>query len=157
MKLYLAIPITGKPNGNIELARLIQRKMSSREVRVLVPHDIPSYYHDEECPQRGSYPGVTGQDHGGLCYLRQDLIEMLQCDAVIMAPGWSHSRGAKVEYQTAQAIGMPIWFVHVDGDEVSLAGYRCAEDQSHSPTRCLSCDLLFNSVWEWGEHKCSIQ
>jgi hypothetical protein len=33
---------------------------------------------------------------------------MLQCDSVLMLPGWQHSKGATIERFVAEACAMPI-------------------------------------------------
>lgn len=41
-------------------------------------------------------------------YLKRDLPQLLSCDYVALLPGWERSRGARLEVQTAQAVGMPV-------------------------------------------------
>lgn len=119
-RVYIATPMTGIPEMNRPMVDRIARYIDRRGDVPVLPHDIPARPHDGPCPDADSYPGVTERDHGGLCYLRNDLIIMLQrCGAVVMAPGWSRSRGARVEHSTALAVGMDVSYWHPDSGMVS--------------------------------------
>lgn len=112
---YIATPITRIPDMNRPMVDKIAAWIRLHGDYPVIPHDIAARPHDGACPERDAYPGVTGQTHGGLCYLRNDLIVMLRrCDNVIMAPGWSRSRGAAVERMTALAVGMDVRYWHPD-------------------------------------------
>jgi hypothetical protein len=41
-------------------------------------------------------------------WMRVDLAILAQCDALLLLPGWDHSRGAIRECDCADALGMPI-------------------------------------------------
>lgn len=47
--------------------------------------------------------------HSWSCFMRYDLIEMLQCDAIAMIPGWQDSHGARLEHQVAVATGLAVY------------------------------------------------
>ncbi len=50
-------------------------------------------------------------------YLRGDLIAMLShCNVVLVLPGWTDSRGAKLEVHVAEALGMPIYTLDDEGN-----------------------------------------
>lgn len=122
MKLYLSIPITGYEQGNEPLARRLAAALEERGYEVVVPHDLSAPDHpDKPCPGRDTYPGVTGDTHGGICYLREDIREMLTCDAVVVAPGWFASRGCKAEVATARSVDMPVYgaFEVIHGQEIT--------------------------------------
>lgn len=48
-------------------------------------------------------------------YLRADLAQLLQCEAIYLLPGWSKSRGAKLEHHVATALGLRVEYA--DGAE----------------------------------------
>jgi len=41
-------------------------------------------------------------------FFKQDINELMHCDAVFMLKGWEHSMGAKAEHAVAVALGMEI-------------------------------------------------
>ena len=107
MKVYVSLPITGYPDGNEAMAREAAEAVRQAGHEPIVPHDIPPREHAGECPERRTYPGVTFGGHAGLCHLRADLIAMLDCDAIVLCPGWARSRGARVEADVARRVGIP--------------------------------------------------
>jgi hypothetical protein len=92
---YIAGPITGMPNFNIEGFRAAARELVRAGWRAVDPHTL----HDVA-------PGV----HPDEVYYRRDLIAMLdRCDAVVVLPGWEESRGAQTEVHVAVRCGMPVY------------------------------------------------
>lgn len=43
-------------------------------------------------------------------YMRADLKEMLDCDAVYALPCWKDSKGARIEVNLALSVGIPVYF-----------------------------------------------
>lgn len=41
-------------------------------------------------------------------YMRESLKQMLYCDRILMLPGWENSRGATIEKELAETLGMTI-------------------------------------------------
>jgi hypothetical protein len=48
-------------------------------------------------------------EHTWECFLRNDIIELLKCDAIFMLPGWEKSRGARLEHFVALQCGLEVW------------------------------------------------
>lgn len=63
-------------------------------------------------PRPDSRPGPSWPISalGGLA-MRSDLRALLDCDAIYMLPGWSRSRGARLEARVARACGLRIFRV----------------------------------------------
>lgn len=74
----------------------------------VLPQEIAAYHpNSDPCPRAYSYHDF----HSAACWLRGDLIEMLQCDAVWMIGEWQRSVGAAlVEHHTACAAGMTVYY-----------------------------------------------
>lgn len=110
MKYYLAGPMAGLPKHNFPYFDRTTKILRSRGYDVYSPHEID---HGEDDGNRGQT-----KSHGE--YLKVDLIALLMCDAVILLPGWSTSRGAVVELNTAISCGMKV-FIWDPRTEMALA------------------------------------
>lgn len=105
MRVYISGPIAGMPDQNrmaFEAAAGRIRRLGHTPV---IPLAIAAWQHDGPCP-----PGYTvGAGHSSACWLRADLLVMLQCDAITMLSGWERSRGATLEHSVAMMTGLPIY------------------------------------------------
>lgn len=52
-----------------------------------------------------------------LDYIKKDIREMLECDAIILLPGWPQSKGAKGELAIAMHLDMKVYFFNIDAVE----------------------------------------
>lgn len=75
----------------------------------LVPLDITPHEHEGDCPGNTSSAGESNEHMSG-CYMRNDIIEMLKCDGILLLKGWEHTAGARVEFTVAQACGLDIFY-----------------------------------------------
>ena len=50
-------------------------------------------------------PDKTWED-----YMRKDIAELTRCRAIYLLKGWKKSRGARIEYKLAQALGYMVIF-----------------------------------------------
>jgi hypothetical protein len=59
------------------------------------------------CPHlnTANFQGAAPDD----LWLRGDLELLSRCDAVLLAPGWERSEGARAEYQHARSLGLPVF------------------------------------------------
>lgn len=96
-RLYLAGPCTGLPNFNYPAFAAAEAQLRAAGYDVASPHRV----HDGH-PQ--SRPG----DYPWQWYMRQGIRQMLDCDAVALLPGWTQSRGARVESRLAHDLGMRV-------------------------------------------------
>lgn len=105
MRLYLSGPIAGVPDHGVKFERLadLVRKLGHIPID---PRTIPA-----ECGDTCKASGQTMLGgHTWSCFLRYDLIGLLNCDGAVMMRGWENSQGARLEHSVAIAAGMPVWY-----------------------------------------------
>jgi hypothetical protein len=68
----------------------------------------------DACPERdcarAPHELEKGMEHSWACYLKYDQKALLECDAILMLPGWMESRGAIEENHTAIISGMRVLY-----------------------------------------------
>jgi hypothetical protein len=98
-RVYISGAITGRP---IDVARE-QFTAAADALKLaghnpIIPFDIPP--HDGcDCPGTGDTAGAGG-----------DLATLLDCDAILLLPGWHKSHGARRELDTATTAGIDVWW-----------------------------------------------
>lgn len=90
MRVYIAGPMTGLPNGNVEAFNQAEDKLRGLGFDVLNPADV-----------------VLDDGASWLDYMRHTTRMLTQADAVCYLPGWQDSEGAKVELWWAYGVGLP--------------------------------------------------
>lgn len=129
--IYISGPIRGTIDGNrLEFSKLHEFIAGHDGWTPLMPHDIEPFDHSGECPW-APYEDHYDRDvvkHSEACYLRGDLVEMLDCDAVAMLPGWERSMGARLEHTVAAQCGMDIYYWSAAGHVL-----RCADGTNWKP------------------------
>lgn len=94
MTIYISGPITGLPRLNKPAFAHAAEMLRLAGHAVLNPHEIGE-------PSEDLLPWES--------YLRADLIAMLQqADRIALLPGWELSRGARLEYHVATALGWEV-------------------------------------------------
>ena len=88
---YLAGPMTGYPEFNYPAFTEAANALRSQGLTVISPHEL----HNGDTSQHWTY------------YLRRDLRALLDCDAIVLLPGWEKSRGATLEDAIAEGLEMP--------------------------------------------------
>lgn len=82
-----------------------------------VSHNFPAF--DEAARAlrtRGWRNVINPADHGEVegaawgDYLRYDLAKLARCEAIFLLDGWAQSRGARLEYAVAHALGLTIYY-----------------------------------------------
>lgn len=88
-RVYIAGPMTGLPEFNFPAFHA-----KAAELRKLG-------WHVENPAEHGHVDGAEWAD-----YLRYDLARMVTCSDIHLLPGWSSSRGARLEVHAARALGL---------------------------------------------------
>lgn len=89
MKVYIAGPMTGLPEYNYPAFHSAAAELRGRGYEVESPAE-----HDH------------GTDMPWDFYVRLGLVKLLDCDAVVLLPGWENSRGARLEWYVASRLQM---------------------------------------------------
>lgn len=93
MRLYIAGPMTGLPEFNFPAFNAMAEKMRG------------TGWHVENPAEHGHVDGAEWAD-----YLRYDIGRLATCEAIMLLPGWSKSRGARLEVSIAKELGMVFMF-----------------------------------------------
>ncbi|MGB1300378.1 MAG: DUF4406 domain-containing protein [Pseudoalteromonas tetraodonis] len=93
MRIYIAGPVSNLPQFNIDAFRDAETKLIEMGHAPIVPHDL---FVEQDLHPVEDYNLI----------MRQCLKEMLNCDAVVLLDSWRFSNGARIEQQTAQAVGI---------------------------------------------------
>jgi hypothetical protein len=89
MRIYISGPISGKPDGNKPAFEHAAELIRSHGHDPVNPHDV--------CAN-------IGKDALWHDYMRKDIKALLDCDAIVMLPGWEDSRGACLEHLIAEEL-----------------------------------------------------
>lgn len=94
MLIYLSGPISGHD--------LNERKA----IFDVLQQTIEALGHQVINPMRNGLPANANTHQ----HMRRDIQSLLFCDAIFMMEGWLHSKGCKLEFDVATAIGIPVYF-----------------------------------------------
>jgi hypothetical protein len=89
--IYLAGPMSGLPDFNYPAFNAAAAKLRALGHTVLNPAENP-------VPACGTWAG----------YMRLALAQLVQCECIVLLPGWAESKGALVERKLAQVLGMEV-------------------------------------------------
>jgi hypothetical protein len=95
MKLYISGPMTGLPDYNKPAFNAEAARLRAMGFEVVNPAEVELAW------------GATWLD-----YMRVDLNLLMDCDGVVLLPGWSKSRGAAVEHGLARSLELQIFDSH---------------------------------------------
>ena len=91
MRVYISGPMTGIENDNKEAFDDAEKQLKEKGHEVVNPQSLP---HDH--------------DKSWESYMKEDIKALLECDAVFALAGWSGSRGALIEVDLADALGVSV-------------------------------------------------
>jgi len=102
-KIYLSLPITGQEAPSKEIAQKAQIYYEKVGFIVINPHQVKQDMF-EILGRIPTEPEIMGAD----------LMELGQCDAMILFPQWKNSKGCNLEIRFAKDYNIPIYEVHTD-------------------------------------------
>jgi len=106
MKIYIAGPIAGKENGNREAFAERAKELEALGHEPVNPWDIPPDHDTGACIGGKVY---HDSEHEYGCFLRNDIVVLMWCDAITFLDGWEDSTGASTEAHVARSLGIPIF------------------------------------------------
>lgn len=92
MRIYISGPMSGLPENNYPAFHAEAKRLRALSFVV-------------ENPAENLGPDSASWQW----YMRRAVAQLVTCDAIHLLPGWSTSRGARVEYELARALGMDIY------------------------------------------------
>lgn len=109
--LYVAGPMSGRPDLNYPMFNSTQARLEKVGFRVLNPADIDEQFRyifscqnaDRRCG--GDRCEVCGPDkRDWQWYMRKAIPMVCQADGICVLPGWQESRGARLETDLARSV-----------------------------------------------------
>lgn len=91
MRIYIAGPMTGRPQFNYPAFHQAAMLLRAAGHVVINPAENPA-------PACGSWRG----------YMRMSVAQVASVDCLVMLPGWSFSKGARIEYLIAKLLGLGV-------------------------------------------------
>lgn len=95
-RLYLIGPVTGKPNDNRKAFDDAAARLEADGYAVDIPHAYTNIGEGWDFCMRRSITAMLSIDHKGISFY----------DGVAMLDGWEESKGATLEKQVAEALGI---------------------------------------------------
>lgn len=90
-RIYIAGPMSGLPEFNYPAFHTAAKRLRDLGFDVENPAENPE-------PHCGSWLG----------YMRMAVTQLVRCDGVALLPGWQDSKGARVEYDLANRLGLVV-------------------------------------------------
>lgn len=112
MLLYVAGPYSGDVEQNISKARAIAVELWKKDHSVICPHMNSAHMEGD---------GIEWET-----FMQGDYQMIARCDGLVMVPGWENSKGATLEKQYAESLGIPVWFAP-DLPELHPVEKRCPQ------------------------------
>ena len=112
MKIYIAGPMSGVENFNFPLFFETEEKLKELGYEVI----NPAHNDGETLEEALAMAGTPDKPNNPWSYyMRRDLPNVLNVDALCVLPNWRKSKGALLEVHIAKALGLPI-YVLKDGE-----------------------------------------
>lgn len=108
--IYVAGPMTGLPEFNYPAFNEAAATLRAQGHTVLNPAENP-------VPACGTWQG----------YMRLALAQLVQCECIVLLPGWAESKGALIERKLAQTLGMEVLLFNA-GDPFPMVPMTCVID-----------------------------
>lgn len=103
MTTFISGPMTGYEDFNYPAFHEVARKLAERGELFYSPAHHPVMGYELEPPE-------PEEAMSWEYYMRESLKMLLECDSILMLPGWEDSRGSSIEREIADVLKMPITY-----------------------------------------------
>jgi len=100
--LYIAGPMTGCEDMNWDMFAECEKAIKEKGYEAVNPHKINFKDKEDMANQHRFYTPEY--------YLRRDIRFLIDCDGLILLPGWFESDGTSSELFIARRLKMPVYF-----------------------------------------------
>lgn len=111
MQVYIAGPMRGEPDWGFPAFHRAERQLQEKGFETVNPARQESHSITGR-PLRHKIPSIwggTGADSLAGEIMRNDFKALLDCQAIVLLPGWTESQGALLELAVATACEMPVF------------------------------------------------
>jgi hypothetical protein len=106
MKIYIAGPMSGHENWNFPAFFEAEEQLKALGHTVINPAHNDGETIEEALKSAGN---PERPNNSWAYYMRRDLPSVMAVEAICVLPGWQNSKGATLEVQVAEAIGLPLY------------------------------------------------
>lgn len=124
MKVYISGPISAKIEGTTAEQRKERFMLCEQWILLHTRMEPINPLKVQACPDHSCggaannlIQGVDDAhpDHSWECWMRHDIKALLDCQAIVLLPGWDQSPGATMECDIARTLGMIPYFADKTG------------------------------------------
>lgn len=102
-RVYVAGPMTGLPENNYPAFHEAAARLRAKGLHVENPAENPKPHVQATCDWAA--------------YMRMGISQLMTCHTIYLLPGWEQSKGASLEYEVAQRLGLRVK-VHAQQEDV---------------------------------------
>lgn len=95
--VYICGPITNMPDFNRPLFAKVEQALIDNNFGPINPHNLCTHHVKE----------LQGEELWQAC-MKTVIAELVKCDVLLLLPDWQNSRGAKIERNLANDLGIPV-------------------------------------------------
>lgn len=109
MKLYIAGPMAGHYNFNYDSFNWVARRLRADGNEVINPAELDEYQDDSTLPGEADKENWNVGGKRRAAYLRRDFRHLIECDGLVLLPGWQNSTGANAELWVARTLALLVY------------------------------------------------
>lgn len=136
VRFYIAGPMAGIHNFNFDAFHWVASRLRAGGDEAVNPAELDDL--DPVTPSGVDPETATVLPAARAEYLRRDFRHLIECDAVVLLPGWERSTGANAELWVARTLGLLVYRW-----EPGVGGGQPVYDPEARPS-----DLLLQAHWD---------